>query len=234
MEGDTSNEKQKTEGTMTNEKKENEIFNEKNMEPILQITDMLTTDGQRELALDLLVQTIRRCELEAQGATESEQAQLDVLRAKLEEKYKRVYTAKRYASNMLFIHFVKTAITTGVILIALLIGGLIAGALIEGKLYALTDGKGLAGIYNRLAGLDNVQRIRLLGLLTQNPAVHYKFSVMKGERGNLKGAIEEMELALGLVEPDKRVYQERLRQLQEKYKLEKGKSKEETSVLQGE
>ncbi len=52
---------------MENLHQKNEIFDEERMGHILQITDILTEDGQRELALDLLLQTIRRCELEAQG-----------------------------------------------------------------------------------------------------------------------------------------------------------------------
>ena len=56
------------------------IFNEEKLDSILQVTEILTEDGQRELALDLLAQIIRRCELEAQGQPESEIKQLDELR----------------------------------------------------------------------------------------------------------------------------------------------------------
>jgi len=43
-------------------------------------------------------------------------------------------------------------------------------------------------------------RIRLKGLLTTNPAVNYRVSLIEENKGNLEAAIDEIELALGLLE----------------------------------
>ena len=43
-------------------------------------------------------------------------------------------------------------------------------------------------------------RVRLKGLLTNNPAVHLRVSIMEEEKGNIPTAIEEIELAIGLLE----------------------------------
>ncbi len=65
-----------------------------------------------------------------------------------------------------------------------------------------------------------IYRLRLLGLVTNNPMVHYKASLLKVKSGNIKGAIEEIELALGLLSmgnSDKQVikeYQDKLAALQ--------------------
>jgi hypothetical protein len=43
---------------MKNVQQEHEVFNEEKLAGILQMTDVLTADGQRELALDLLLYSI--------------------------------------------------------------------------------------------------------------------------------------------------------------------------------
>ena len=48
--------------------------------------------------------------------------------------------------------------------------------------------------------VSDSRRIRLLGMTTFNPAVYYKVSIIKEKEKNLPGAIEEMELGLGLLE----------------------------------
>ena len=43
-------------------------------------------------------------------------------------------------------------------------------------------------------------RIRLLGLITSNPAVHMRISHIREQKGDLQGALDELELAIGLFE----------------------------------
>ena len=43
-------------------------------------------------------------------------------------------------------------------------------------------------------------RLRLRGLLTTNPAVHYKMSTILEQGGDIPQAIEEIELGIGLLE----------------------------------
>lgn len=47
---------------------------------------------------------------------------------------------------------------------------------------------------------DEKTRVRLKGLLTNNPAVHYRVSLIDEAKGNYDAAIEEIDLALGLLE----------------------------------
>jgi hypothetical protein len=65
-------------------------------------------------------------------------------------------------------------------------------------------------------------RVRLTGLLTNNPAVHWRMSQIEEGKGNLATAIIEIELAIGLLElhsANKSVvdrYSNRLKELQAK------------------
>ena len=65
-------------------------------------------------------------------------------------------------------------------------------------------------------------RIRLTGLLTTNPAVHYRVSLIEERDGNMNAAIDELELALGLLElhsvdrATREKYQSRLQELKRK------------------
>ena len=43
-------------------------------------------------------------------------------------------------------------------------------------------------------------KLRLTGLFTTNPAVHMKVSYLREEAGDIKGAMMEIELAIGLLE----------------------------------
>lgn len=52
----------------------------------------------------------------------------------------------------------------------------------------------------RAALSDEKTRLQLKGLLTTNPAVHYRVSLIEERKGNLAAAIEDIELALGLLE----------------------------------
>lgn len=60
----------------------------------------------------------------------------------------------------------------------------------------------LQPIKTTLRGVTNDERvkIRLKGLLTTNPAVHYRVSQIEEQNGNLANAIDEMELAVGLLD----------------------------------
>ena len=60
-------------------------------------------------------------------------------------------------------------------------------------------------------GGDNL-KMRLYGL-TINPATLYQIALIKEQRGDLDGAIREMTLAIGLVEPDLEMDQEKLKKL---------------------
>ena len=60
-------------------------------------------------------------------------------------------------------------------------------------------------------GGDNL-KMKLYGL-TINPATLYQIALLKEQQGDLDGAIREMTLAIGLVEPDVGMYQEKLKEL---------------------
>lgn len=65
-------------------------------------------------------------------------------------------------------------------------------------------------------------RVRLMGLFTNNPAVHWQMSLIEERKGDLAIAITEIELAIGLLElhsADKAVidrYAARLKELETK------------------
>ena len=68
-------------------------------------------------------------------------------------------------------------------------------------------------------GGDNL-KMRLYGL-TINPATLYQIALIKDQRGDLDGAIREMTLAIGLVEPDVGMYQEKLKELKARLRASK-------------
>jgi len=74
---------------------------------------------------------------------------------------------------------------------------------------------------DELRNMDS-RRVRLLGMTTFNPYVFYRVSQIKEQDRDLNGAIEEMELAMGLLNmwstdaKMKKAYQERLDYLRSK------------------
>jgi len=65
-------------------------------------------------------------------------------------------------------------------------------------------GSSIEVLRNKVGSLyqNEIYRIRILGLITYNPAVHYRASLLKEKSGDIRGAVEEMELALGLLSRD--------------------------------
>lgn len=74
----------------------------------------------------------------------------------------------------------------------------------------------------RAALKDEKTRVRLKGLLTNNPVVHYRVAAIEEAKGRYEAAIEEIELALGLLElhavdrATRDKYQSRLQDLKRK------------------
>ena len=74
---------------------------------------------------------------------------------------------------------------------------------------------------------DEKTMVRLKGLLTTNPATHYRISVIEENSGNVTAAIEEIELAIGLLElhnadrAAKEKYAMRLQELKRKLEMPK-------------
>ena len=72
---------------------------------------------------------------------------------------------------------------------------------------------------------SEVTRIRLIGFFTTNPAVHMRESQIAERKGNIADAIDEIELALGLLElhstdkEAKQRYLTRLAELKKKQEL---------------
>lgn len=74
----------------------------------------------------------------------------------------------------------------------------------------LPDARDVARVLKRELQREET-RIRLTGLLTTNPQVHMRVSHIKEKAGNIRGALDEIELALGLfdVQPSDRQARQR-------------------------
>ncbi|MDH4127183.1 MAG: hypothetical protein OEV44_00405 [Spirochaetota bacterium] len=192
--------------------KSNKI-NEKNFENILEVSNMLTDNGQRDLALDLLTQYIRQYELESQGLKDAEKENIEKLRIKLEDKFKEV-NKKKPGLGLLGYHSSKVAITVIGVIIIFWVGSIFANSIISNTINILQN-----KIDHGISKMKETDRLRLLGLLTHNPEVHYQWSLYQERNGKIKEAVQEMELAMGLIEPDKELYRDRLKKLKNKLKL---------------
>jgi hypothetical protein len=116
------------------------------------------------------------------------------------------------------VHFtIKSVILTAVLCAGLVIS---AGAIVTG-LDLRNRSKGVGEWLKSHVQRDKT-RIRLVGLLTTNPQVHFRVSLIDEEAGNIGKAIDEIELAIGLLElhrAEKSVidrYQRRLDALKQK------------------
>ncbi len=109
------------------------------------------------------------------------------------------------------------AIKVAIVTVAFVVGAaFMADALLE----ALVNTERLQPLKERIrkATRDERTRIRLKGLLTTNPAVHYRVAAIEEAKGNFAAASEEIELALGLLElhgADRQTKERYLARLQE-------------------
>lgn len=95
---------------------------------------------------------------------------------------------------------VKSAIFSAVFAGVFSVGLIITLGAIVPDAYTLKESVSALKDYFRTELQRDKTRIRFTGLVTNNPAVHYKISLLEEEKGNLGGAIEEIELAIGLLE----------------------------------
>jgi hypothetical protein len=114
----------------------------------------------------------------------------------MSEEEKAVPAPKPRKSGTGYVDF---AVKVSIITVALALG---AGYVFESIVQTLVSTVNVPSLKTKLrtAMKDEKTRIRLKGLLTTNPAVHYRVSAIEEANGNLDAAIEEIDLALGLLE----------------------------------
>ncbi len=95
-----------------------------------------------------------------------------------------------YASFMAKVAIVTVAVALGITYVA--------DAILESVVNTMTLQPLMEKV--RKAARDEKTRVRLTGLLTHNPAVHYRVAAIEEAKGDLEAAIQEIELALGLLE----------------------------------
>lgn len=171
---------------------------------------IFVTDERIEVAYQKLVQEkeaffSRVIEL---GATDR------IMKPRVEKKEKKLIPG----ITELVPFFYKTLVVAVTLLILLFIGSLFMrpigdsinkslSRILDSSLSSLKNvpveavGSSIEVVRNKVGSLyqNEIYRVRILGLITFNPAVHYKASLLKEKSGNIQGAIEEMELALGLL-----------------------------------
>lgn len=97
----------------------------------------------------------------------------------------------------------------------------VAVVLVGGLAALMPDLRAVADSIKREVRQEHT-RLRLMGLLTTNPQVHMRVSYIKENSGDIKGAIDEIDLAIGLLElhsSDKAAkdrYRQRLEELKAK------------------
>lgn len=79
--------------------------------------------------------------------------------------------------------------------------GIFWGGLLAATVYVINE-VAAGGLRDRVRVTlkDEVTQFRVKGLLTTNPAVHWRVSQVQETRGNVRGALDEIELGLGLLE----------------------------------
>jgi len=160
----------------------------------LHFIETLCERGKTDLALDLLVQASHHLESQ-EAADNSNSAALAAVREKLENKFKQVRYLKRepfYFQDW----FKRFAIKTGFLLV---IFGLLSMLSLGAFLSVARSGSKMLENSVKTSLRDSTLRPRLLGLLSNNPATNFKISERKEKDGDLKAAIEEMEIAVGLL-----------------------------------
>lgn len=92
----------------------------------------------------------------------------------------------------------RLSITDG--LLAFTVRAVIVVIVVVGSLSAvLPDLRSIADSIKREVRQEHT-RLRLTGLLTTNPQVHMRVSYIKESSGDIRGAIDEIDLAIGLLE----------------------------------
>ena len=178
---------------------------------------LLMENNQKSLALSLLGRAIRQAELEANQTESVEKEYYLEIKKELEKRYSDVKN-QRPGFGFLGQMAYKTAIAVFITVVLLVVVGGV-GLLVVNKLIISQETLILRTAQNYIwKNLDEIHapemhRERFLSFITHNPAVHYHASLVKEKNGDIRGALQEIELAMGLVAPDIDAYKKRLEDL---------------------
>lgn len=182
---------------------------------VLQSVDFMVSNGEYELAQDMIVKAMQHLRISSEGETEEKANERLEIEAELTRKYLKTKKLESKTSRLNENLFMTTAVKT--IIVCLIVSMFLFLGVTAAK-------KKITGGLNRIEqtiSMSDLRKLKLEAMISRNPYLYYKAALMYEKQGEIEHAIEQMERALGL-SPDNKAYIKKLKDLQA---IEASKSK---------
>lgn len=174
---------------------------------VLQAADFMISNGEYELAQDMIVKAMQHLRISSEGETEEKANERLEIETELTRKYLKTKKLEgktsRLNENLFMTTAVKTIIVCLVVSMFLFLGVTAAKKKIT---------RGIDRIEQTIS-MSDMRKLKLEAMISHNPYLYYKAALIYEKQGEIEHATEQMEKALGL-SPDNKVYIKKLKDLQ--------------------
>jgi len=174
---------------------------------VLQAADFMISNGEYELAQDMIVKAMQHLRISSGGETEDKANERLEIETELTRKYLKTKQLENKTTplnnNLFIVTAIKTIIVCLVVSMFLFLGVTAAKKKITGGIDRI----------EQTISMSDLRKLKLEAMISRNPYLYYKAALIHEKQGEIDHAAEQMEKALGLA-PDNKAYIKKLKDLQ--------------------
>ena len=180
----------------------------KEFKAVLQAVDFMVSNGEYELAQDMIVKAMQHLRITSEGETEEKaderlEIETELTRKYLKTKQMENKTTTPLNNNLFIVTAIKTIIVCLIVAMFLFLGVTAAKKKIT---------RGIDRIEQTIS-MSDLRKLKLEAMISRNPYLYYKAALIHEKQDDIENAIEQIEKALGLA-PDNKAYIKKLKDLQ--------------------
>ncbi|MBI5204833.1 MAG: tetratricopeptide repeat protein [Nitrospirae bacterium] len=174
---------------------------------VLQAADFMISNGEYELAQDMIVKAMQHLRIPSgEDAEEKANERLEI-ETELTRKYLKTKQLEGKTSSLNENLFMTTAVKTLIVCFIISLFLFLGVTAVRKKIT-----RGVNKIEQSLS-MSDMRKIKIEAMISRNPYLYYKAALIYEKQDDIENAIEQTEKALGLA-PDNKAYIKKLKDLQ--------------------
>lgn len=174
---------------------------------VLQAADFMISNGEYELAQDMIVKAMQHLRIPSGEDTEEKANERLEIETELTRKYLKTKQLEGKTSRLNENLFMTTAVKTLIVCFIISLFLFLGVTAVRKKIT-----RGVNKIEQSLS-MSDMRKIKIEAMISRNPYLYYKAALIYEKQDDIENAIEQIEKALGLA-PDNKVYIKKLKDLQ--------------------
>lgn len=174
---------------------------------VLQAADFMISNGEYELAQDMIVKAMQHLRIHSGEDTEEKANERLEIETELTRKYLKTKQLEGKTSSLNENLFMTTAVKTLIVCFIISLFLFLGVTAVRKKIT-----RGVNKIEQSLS-MSDMRKIKIEAMISRNPYLYYKAALIYEKQDDIENAIEQTEKALGLA-PDNKAYIKKLKDLQ--------------------